>query len=38
MNSDPYGDGWLFRIVAIDLAELGELIDADAYQDVVDED
>lgn len=38
VNSDPYGDGWLFRIMASDLGELGELIDADAYQDVIDED
>lgn len=31
VNSDVYGDGWLFRIKPSDLAELDELMDADAY-------
>jgi glycine cleavage system H protein len=29
VNSDPYGDGWLFRV---QVGELGELLDADAYR------
>ncbi len=31
VNSDPYNDGWLFRIKLDDEAELKELLDADAY-------
>ena len=31
VNQDPYGDGWFFRIEPDDGAELGELLDADAY-------
>ena len=32
VNSDPYGDGWLFRIKIEDSNEINELLDADAYQ------
>lgn len=31
INSDPYGDGWIFRIQPTDDAELEELLTADAY-------
>ncbi|RJS47261.1 glycine cleavage system protein GcvH [Nocardioides cavernaquae] len=31
VNSDPYGDGWLFEIVPSDESELGALLDAAAY-------
>ena len=37
VNNDAYGDGWLFRIMPNDLAELDDLLDADAYQLVIDE-
>ncbi|CAI1847587.1 Glycine cleavage system H protein [Serratia quinivorans] len=37
VNSDPYGEGWLFRIKASDTAELGNLLDAGAYQASIDE-
>ena len=37
VNSDPYGEGWLFRIKASDSAELGNLLDAGAYQASIDE-
>ncbi len=30
-NSDPYGDGWFFRIKLSDASELDDLLDADAY-------
>ncbi|MCY4565212.1 MAG: glycine cleavage system protein GcvH [Gammaproteobacteria bacterium] len=33
VNQDPYGDGWFFRIDPEDAAELGELLDADAYME-----
>ena len=32
INSDPYGDGWLIRLKPADASELGELMDAEAYQ------
>ncbi|WP_210397149.1 glycine cleavage system protein GcvH [Motiliproteus sediminis] len=31
VNSDPYADGWFFRIKASDPAEIGDLLDADGY-------
>lgn len=31
VNSDPYGDGWFFRIRLSDAEELKELLDADSY-------
>ena len=37
VNSDPYGDGWLFDIEPADPAEIEGLLDADAYADVVGE-
>ncbi|MHA7848280.1 glycine cleavage system protein GcvH [Serratia sp. D1N4] len=37
VNSEPYGDGWLFRIKASDEAELDDLLDADAYQASIEE-
>ena len=37
VNSDPYGAGWLFRIKLDDAGELANLLDAEGYQNVVDE-
>lgn len=37
VNADAYGDGWLFRIMPTDLAELDDLLDADGYLEVVNE-
>jgi glycine cleavage system H protein len=31
INSDPYGEGWMFEIEVSDEAELGDLLDAAAY-------
>lgn len=31
INSDPYGDGWLFEVEITDPTELEALLDADAY-------
>lgn len=31
VNSDPYNDGWFFRMKPSDEAELNELLDADGY-------
>jgi glycine cleavage system H protein len=38
VNSDAYGDGWMFKIKMSDTAELDALLDAEGYQNVVDED
>lgn len=37
VNSDPYGDGWLFQIKAGDEGEFGDLLNAESYQDLVSE-
>ena len=31
VNTDPYGDGWLFRMQIEDKSELNGLLDAEAY-------
>ena len=33
VNNDAYGEGWIFRLEPGDAAELGALMDADAYID-----
>lgn len=38
VNSDPYGDGWLFRLDPIDPDEFSELLDADSYAQYMEED
>lgn len=38
VNSDPYGDGWLFKIKADDVAEVDELLDAEGYAESINED
>ena len=38
VNSDPYGDGWFFKLRLADAGELDELLDADGYADVCDAD
>lgn len=37
VNSDPYGDGWLFEIELSDASELEDLLDSDGYAEVVGE-
>ena len=32
VNSDPYGDGWLFKIEPSDLEEYSELLDPASYE------
>lgn len=36
VNSDPYGDGWLFRMELSDESELDDMMDADEYSDSLD--
>jgi glycine cleavage system H protein len=35
VNSDPYGAGWMVRMRVADPAELDDLLDASAYDDLV---
>jgi len=35
VNSDPYGGGWMVRLRVADPTELDDLLDADAYDDLV---
>lgn len=37
VNSDAFGDGWFFRVVPTDASEVDSLLDADGYQEVIDE-
>jgi len=37
INRDPYGDGWIFTLTMIDASELDALMDAAAYQHMVEE-
>jgi glycine cleavage system H protein len=37
VNSDPYGQGWLFKVKPSDQGELSKLLDSKAYEKVVEE-
>jgi glycine cleavage system H protein len=37
VNSDPYEQGWFYKIELSDEAELDELLSADAYKEICDE-
>ena len=37
INSDPYGDGWMYKVALEDPEELGDLMDADAYTESIEE-
>ena len=37
VNEDPYGEGWFFKLDPNDPNDLQELLDAEAYQEVCDE-
>jgi glycine cleavage system H protein len=37
VNEDPFGEGWLVRIKPDDMDEWDELLDVDAYKEVVEE-
>lgn len=38
INSEPYSEGWIFILKANDDSELNELIDANSYYDLINED
>ena len=35
VNSDPYGEGWMVKILIQDAAELTALLNAEAYQSII---
>jgi len=35
INSDPYGEGWIFKMQPDDPSELDMLLDADQYEDLI---
>lgn len=35
VNSDPYGKGWMIKVAVSDGAELDNLMDADAYKELI---
>lgn len=35
VNSDPYGDGWMVKFEISDLSELDELLDSNAYKQLI---
>jgi glycine cleavage system H protein len=37
LNSDPYGEGWVFELEPSDPSELDRLMDAEAYRKTVEE-
>lgn len=37
INEDPYGDGWLVRLQPKNVADVEELLDSDAYEELVGE-
>jgi glycine cleavage system H protein len=38
VNSDAYGDGWMFKVKLSDESELDALLDAEGYANSIDED
>ena len=35
VNSDPYGAGWMIKVAVADLTQLDDLLDGEAYDDLV---
>jgi glycine cleavage system H protein len=35
VNKDPYGEGWLIKVDVKDLSQLEELLDAKAYEELI---
>ncbi len=35
VNSDPYGEGWMIKIKLSDASQLEDLLDADAYKELL---
>jgi glycine cleavage system H protein len=35
VNSDPYGEGWMIKVSVSDVTQLDDLLDGEAYDDLV---
>lgn len=35
VNQDPYGDGWMVKVSVKSIAEVGELLSADQYKELI---
>ncbi len=35
VNEDPYGKGWMIKVKVSDASELGDLLSADAYKELI---
>ena len=35
VNTDPYGDGWMVKVKISDLSQIEDLLDADAYKELI---
>ena len=35
INTDPYGDGWIIKVVISDLNELNDLLNAEEYKELI---
>ena len=35
VNKDPYGEGWIIKVKISDQAEISDLLDADAYKELI---
>ena len=35
VNSDPYGDGWMIKVKVSDVTQLEDLLNADAYKELI---
>jgi len=35
VNKDPYGKGWMIKVTIADTSQLDDLLDAQAYQDLI---
>ncbi len=38
VNSDPYGEGWIYELEPDDLAAVADLLDADSYAELIGDD
>ena len=35
INADPYGDGWIIKVKIADLSQVEDLLDAEAYSELI---
>ncbi len=35
VNTDPYGDGWMIKVKMSDASEVNDLLDSDAYKNMI---